>query len=110
MVAETDEDSLDDKRAWNRGRIDPLLLLVQDLQGLNSRLLPEDREALRVTSERNGHESPYELTSKLEICQHELDGEVSEHGEWAIRTLCVRRYRSLCRRPGPSGADSARRA
>lgn len=45
------EDILDDQGAGNRRRIDPLLVAVQDLQGLDAWFLPENSEDLVVDVE-----------------------------------------------------------
>ena len=45
-----DEGLLDHERAGDGRSVDPLLLFVEDLEGLDARLLPEDREALLEAS------------------------------------------------------------
>ena len=46
--AQSVENPLDDESSWNWRRIDPLVTRIAYLQGLYARLLPQDREALKI--------------------------------------------------------------
>lgn len=45
-------DILDHKSAWYWGRIDPLLFRIKDLQGPDTRFLPENCKTLKKLNER----------------------------------------------------------
>jgi hypothetical protein len=46
--AQSVENLLDDESSWNWRRIDPFVTRIAYLQGLYARLLPQDREALKI--------------------------------------------------------------